>query len=138
MSTIETLYDDAIRYEEHVLAHYILCLIQEGKISLDDEESVLFEVQPDTVKLTKMIENNHLVFCQIHMYALKVGERKWAFIYAVSPEEAKTHLWKMTGSRALNCREMAPDEEVLIGNRFLNFREWKKEQKEFPCLVGYC
>ncbi|WP_335488841.1 hypothetical protein [Bacillus sp. JJ1773] len=138
MPTIEALYEDAIRYEEHVLAHYILCLIQEGKISLDDEDSVLFEVQPDMEKLTNMIENNHLRFCEIHMYALKVGEGKWAFIFAESEEEAKIHLWRTTGRRALNCREMAPDEEVFIANRFISFREWKKEHKEFPCLVGYC
>lgn len=137
MPTIEALYYDAIRYEEHVLAHYILCLIHEGKISLDDEDSVLFEVHPDPEKLTNMIENNPLGFCEFNMYALKVKEGKWVFIYASSPEEAETHLWSTLGSKALSCREIAPDEEVLIDNRILNFREWKKEQKELPCLVGY-
>ncbi|KAB2329724.1 hypothetical protein F7731_21490 [Cytobacillus depressus] len=78
MSMIETLYDGAFRYEEHVLAHYILCLVQEGEISLDDRDSVLFEVQPDIEKLTKMIEINFLRFCKINMYALKVEDRNWA------------------------------------------------------------
>ncbi|MBS4192318.1 hypothetical protein KHA94_19335 [Bacillus sp. FJAT-49705] len=138
MSSIKTLFEEAICYEEHVLAHYIFCLIQEGKIAWDDEDSVLFEVQPDIEKLTNMIENNFLGICKIHMYALKVKKGKWVFIFAKSPEEAKVHLWRTTGSKPLNCQELSLDQEVLIGNRFLNFREWKKEQSGFPCLVGYC
>ena len=136
MSTIETLYGDAIRYEELVLAHYILCLIQEGKITWSDESSILTEVQADREKLTDMIKNNILGICQIHMYALKVKRGKWVFIYAKSPEEAKQHLRTTTGSKSLNCRKIPADQRVSIDNRFLNFREWKKEQSVFPCLVG--
>ncbi|MBW8347928.1 hypothetical protein K0H71_00535 [Bacillus sp. IITD106] len=137
MSSIENLYEDAIRYEESFLAHYIICLIQEGKIAWHDDDSVLTQVQPDSEKLLKMVETNFLGFCPINIYGLKVKNGRWAFIYAKSPQEAKNHLWKLTGETPLICRELSPDQTLFIGNRFLNFREWKKEQSEFPCLVGF-
>ncbi|WP_267917520.1 hypothetical protein [Lederbergia citrisecunda] len=37
----------------------------------------------------------------------------------------------------MKCREIIPDQIVYIGNRFISFREWKKEQEKFPCLVGF-
>lgn len=137
MSTIKTLFEDSIRYEEHFLAYYIFCLIQEGKITKNDESSVLNKVKPDREKLTTMIKNNTLGFCQIKMYALKGKKGKWMFIFSKSPEEAKWHLWEVMGSQAVHCREISLDHEIMNGNRFISFREWKKEQKAFPCLVGY-
>lgn len=137
MGSVEMLYKDAIRYEESVLAHYILCLLQEGKIVLQDDDSIISQVQPDSEKLAKMIETNYLGICPINMYALKMGNGQWAFIFAKSEKEAKQHLRRTTGQTPLKCREISPDQSVCIGNRFLPFREWKKEQREFPCLVGY-
>lgn len=137
MSTVETLYTDAIRYEESVLAHYILCLLQEGKITWHDDDSVITEVQPDSEKLAEMIEANYLGICKINMYALKIKNGKWAFIFAKNAEEAKQHLWRAIGQKSLKFRELSPDQDICIGNRLLPFREWKKEQSEFPCLVGY-
>ncbi|MEK3889824.1 hypothetical protein [Bacillus sp. FSL K6-3431] len=137
MPSIKTLFEDAIRYEETFLAHTIFCLSQEGKISWDDNDSVLSKVQPDPARLTEMIEKNFLGICEINMYTVRVTNRKWAFIFAKSSEEAKNHLWKTIRRKPLSCRELSPDQEVWIGNRFLHFREWKKEQSGFPCLVGY-
>lgn len=136
MSTIKALFKEAIHYEECVLAHYIFCLVQEGRITWRDERSILTKVQPNQDRLADMIRNNFLGICQIHMYALKVKKGKWYFIYAKSPEEAKRHLWITTGSKSLNCHEVPADQRVSIDNRCLTFREWKKEQSEFPCLVG--
>ncbi|MBU8878182.1 hypothetical protein BGM26_04135 [Bacillus sp. FJAT-29790] len=73
-------------------------------------------------------------FHNIYFFAGKV---KLTIIYTSSSEEAETHFWRMTGKRALNCLEMSPDEDVFIGYRYLSFREWKKEQRGFPCLVRY-
>ncbi|MBO0994644.1 hypothetical protein [Bacillus sp. SD088] len=136
MATIKALYEDAIKYEESLLAHSIFCLIQEGKIELEQDDAVLLQINPDPEKLEKLLEMNYLGFHQMNIFSLKTGRQKWVFIFAQTAEDAQQHLHMKTGQNPLNCLELSPDEVVFTGNRFLNFRELKKEQTQFPCLVG--
>ncbi|MCR2823303.1 hypothetical protein [Lederbergia panacisoli] len=137
MSTVKRLFEDAIRYEESFLAHYIYCLLKEEKITLEDDDSILSEVQPDSAKLVKMVKENHLGFCQVKMFALKARNTPWIFIFAKNLEEAEKLLLRETGQRPLRCREIIPDQVVYVNNRFFNFHDLKKQQSKFPCLVGY-
>lgn len=135
MTTVKQLYKDAIEYEESTLAHYIACLLQEGKITLDHDHSVLLEIQPDNKKLTKMIDNNQLGFCRIKIYSLKKDKNQFAFIFADSPTSAIDCYKKSFGKDPLNCHELSPDHMMHIGNRLLTFRDLKREQSKFPYLL---
>ena len=136
MSTIKALYEDAIKYEESLLAHSIFCLLQERKISLEQDDVVLSQVQPDSETLARLMKINYLGFNQIKIFSLKLARQKWAFIFAQTAEEAQQFLRLQTGCKPLNCLELSPDEVIFTGDRFLNFQELKKEQTQFPCLVG--
>lgn len=136
MPTIKALYEDAIKYEESLLAHFIFCLLQERKVDLEQDDAVLSQIKPDPEKLERLLEMNYLGFDQIKIFSLKIARQKWAFIFAQTSEEAQQHLRLQTGQKPLNCLELSPDEVIFTGNRFLNFRELKKEQTQFPCLVA--
>ncbi|MBP1917212.1 hypothetical protein J2Z23_004197 [Lederbergia galactosidilyticus] len=136
MPTIRELYEDAIKYEESTLAHYILLLLQEGKISTNDDDSVLERMPIDAEKLDQMIQSNYLGFSKIKIYSIKYAVNTFAFVYAGSPADAKLYFFSRTGKQPLNCHELSLDYMMAVGNRFINFRDWRKEQKQFPCIVG--
>ncbi|MCJ7840533.1 hypothetical protein MUB24_06275 [Lederbergia sp. NSJ-179] len=136
MPTIRELYEDAIRYEESTLAHYILLLLQEGKISTNDDDSVLDQLPINKERLDRMIQSNYLGFSKIKIYSIKYAENTFAFVYAESPEEARSYFFRHTGMQPLNCHELSLDYMMAVGNRFLSFRDWRKEQSKFPCIVG--
>ena len=138
MKTIETLYLECIEFEELVMAHYLLCLIQEGKVQFHDEVSVLRTVEASSVeKVRHLIDKNYLRFCTIKMYEMQVAERKWALVYANSPEEAKDYLWRTRGEKAWDCREPLMDFDIPYDNRRVTYRDLKKEFNKFPCFVRY-
>ncbi|WP_062110007.1 hypothetical protein [Bacillus niameyensis] len=137
MSTIKTLFEDAVQYEESLLAHHIFCLVQEGKISWHDPDSILSNIEPNFEKLESMHESNFLGLCPIKIFSLKLERGQWAFVYAKDPAEASQYVQRTVGKKPLNCHELSPDFEIYYGNRILNFRALKKEQTEFPCLIMY-
>ncbi|MCM3111650.1 hypothetical protein [Lederbergia lenta] len=137
MTTVKQLYKDAIEFEESTLAHYIVCLLHEGKITLDDNQRVLENVQPDDSKLTKMIKDNQLGFCKVNIYSLKSDQNYFVFIFASNQKNAVEYYKKRFRKIPLNCNELSLDHMMQIGNRYLTFRDLKREQKEFPCIVGF-
>ncbi len=136
MPTIRELYEDAIKYEESTLAHYILLLLQEGRISTNDDDAVLDRMPINKEKLDQMIQSNYLGFSKIKIYSIKYARNTFAFVYAISEQEAKSYFFRKAGIQALNCHELSPDYMMAVGNRFISFREWRKEQNHFPCIVG--
>lgn len=135
--TIRELYEDAVRYDEKTLAHYIILLLREGKLSLQDKASKMAEVQPNIETLKDMINKNELGLNPVKIYTLKVNSKKFAFIFAESEEKAIEHFKKSHRSEPLNCIEMSLDELMAVGNRFLTFRDYRNELNTFPYLAGY-
>lgn len=136
MTTVRSLFEDAVHYEDAFLAHYIFCLRQEGKVDWDDSDSILSEVEPDTARFESLLESNMLGICSINIYYLRLNREHFALVYAKSPEEATRFTRQKTGIHPWHCREIAPDHEIYYGNRIISFRDLKKEMNEFPCLVG--
>ena len=137
MTTIRELYEACIKYEESTLAHYILHLLQEGKVSLEDDESSLDLDQADHQVVAEMIEKNQLGFSQIKVFSLKIDANTFAFIFAKSKQEAVDHYQKKFRKEPLNCYEYPLDYRICRGNEFLSFRDLRKEFTEFPVIAGY-
>lgn len=137
MSTIKQLYDDAVRFEGSLLAHYIFFLLQEGKVQLDDDESTLDLSLCYADKFLDMWKNNYLGFDQIKIYSLKQSEKRFIFIFAKNPKDARELYYQQYGREPINCMELSPDEIMHYGNRFMSFREIKKEMQSFPCIMGF-
>src|SRR5690606_272939 len=135
--TIKELYEDAIKYEESLLAHYIFFLLQEGEISLESDKNAINYQLANSEEFRELYKSNVLGFDQIKIYSLKQDKNTFAFIYAKSEEEAIKHYRLKFRKEPLNCHELSMDQEMAVGNRFINFRDWKKEFKQFPVFVGF-
>lgn len=137
MITVRELYEESIRYEEKTLAHYILHLLQEGKVSLDDDADKLDFTQADYEKVAQMIEQNLLGFSDIKIFSLKYDDKLFAFVFAASQEEAIEFFQKKFKRNPKNCHEYPLDFPMSRGNEFLTFRDMRKEYSHFPALAGF-
>lgn len=137
MTTVRELYEDSIRYEEKTLAHYILHLLQEGQVSLDDDAYSLDFTKADHQKVAQMIEQNQLGFSDIKIFSLKYDNKRFAFIFAASKEEAIQFFQQKFKRKPYNCHEYPLDFPMSRGQEFLTFRDMKKEYSHFPALAGF-
>jgi hypothetical protein len=137
MTTVRELYEESIRYEEKALAHYILHLLQEDQVSLDDDASLIDFTKADHRKVSKMIEQNLLGFNDIKVFSLKYDDKLFAFIFAASEEEAIQFFRQKFKRKPYNCHEYPLDFPMSRGNEFLTFRDMKKEHSHFPALAGF-
>jgi len=137
MTTVRELYEESIRYEEKTLAHYILHLLQEGKVSLEDDVDSLDFMQADHEKVAQMIRENKLGFSDIRIFSLKYDNKRFAFIFASSKEEAIQFFRQKFKRKPYNCHEYPLDFPMSRGNEFLTFRDMKKEHSHFPALAGF-
>ena len=134
---VRELYQDALTYEESPLAHYLLHMIQENLVSMDDDISAIDFDKADHQKVAEMIERNVLGIKKIRIFSLKMHLEKFCFIFAESEEEAiecyKNHFKKAP----MNCIEQPLDFEIVRGNETITFRELRKEHEKFPAIVGF-
>lgn len=137
MTTVRELYEESIRYEEKTLAHYILHLLQEGKVSLEDDADTIDFMQADHEKVAQMIRENKLGFSDIKIFSLKYDDKRFAFIFAANEEEAIQFFRQKFKRKPYNCHEYPLDFPMSRGNEFLTFRDMKKEHSHFPALAGF-
>ncbi|MEK4381149.1 hypothetical protein NSS70_04425 [Aeribacillus sp. FSL K6-2848] len=136
MTTVRELYEESIRYEEKTLAHYILHLLQEGKVSLEDDADKIDFLQADHEKVAQMIQQNQLGLSDIKFFSLKYDEKIFAFVFAASQEEAIEFFQKKFKRKPKNCHEYPLDFPMARGQEFLTFRDMRKEHKNFPAIAG--
>jgi hypothetical protein len=137
MITVRELYEESIRYEEKALAHYILHLLQEGKVSLDDDADSIDFMEADHEKVAAMILQNQLGFSDIKVFSLKYDDKLFAFVFAASPEEAIAFFQKRFKRKPYNCHEYPLDFQMSRGQEFITFRDMRKEHSHFPALAGF-
>lgn len=135
--TIRELYEESIKYEHVSLAHLIYYSLREGLVKPDDDESKLFQTEIDEKQLGNLIERNHLGLGITKIYSLKIGDGKFAFVFAGNSQEAIEFVGKELKTKPVNCHEYSMDEQMSRGNQFLSFRDMKKEFTSFPALAGY-
>ncbi|MEH7122085.1 hypothetical protein V7127_02450 [Bacillus sp. JJ1773] len=137
MSSIRKLYENAIKYEESTLAHYIAHLLQEGKVKLEDDESTIDFKLADHDRVQQMINKNELGFSNVKPFALKYSNNSFVFVYANNQQEAIELFQRTLRTRPKNCHEYSMDFVIEKGNRFISFRDLKKEFTKFPDLIGF-
>ncbi len=137
MSTVKELFEDAVKHEESILAHYIMFLLHEGKIRPEDDQSSIDSSLAYNDKFQNMLTKNILGFSNIKVYSLKQSKNRFVFIFAENPKEARLLYYRIFKETPLNCVEMSQDEVMSYGNRFMSFREIKREIKESPYYFGY-
>ena len=134
---VRDLYIDAICYEEVSLAHYIHHLLQEGKISLEDDESKLDLNAADHAMVREMIEHNVLGFHKIGVYALKKNQHEFVFIFAEFEQEAIEFFAKTFNQTPLNCHPYSLNTQLLREHKVTTFWEMRKEHLVFPAIAGF-
>jgi len=134
---IKELYEDSIKYEESFIAHYILFLLHEGRISLADDVNKLKLVKADEHKFWQLYKQNPLGFSLIKVFALKHSGKIFVFIFAKDKSEAISFFQQTFNQKPINCHEYSLDTPMNLGNRFLSFRDLRKETNEFPSLIGF-
>lgn len=133
---VAELYLDAFRLEQSSLAHYLYHLLEERKISMEDNINCIDFEQANHQKVAELIQNNQLGIRKLGIYSLKRNEKDFVFIYAYSMQEAIEFFMKSFQQRPLNCHEYSLDFELARGNGVITFREMKKEFGRFPAIAG--
>lgn len=134
---VKELYDDCLMTEESILAHYIYHLLQEGKISLDDDISAVDLHQADHEKVADMIEKNVLGIHKIRVFSLKMSAKSFVFIFAKNEQDAIDFYKRKFRRQPLNCIEYPLDFEFVRGKGTVSFLEMRREHEEFPAIAGY-
>jgi hypothetical protein len=134
---VKELYMDCFRYDESSLAHYIYHLLEEKKISLEDDMSKIDLEQANHQKVKELIQNNFLCLHKVGIYSLKMNQKDFVFIFAASEREAIQFYLKTFHQLPLNCYEYSLDFELARGNGVISFREMRKEFMSFPAIAGY-
>jgi hypothetical protein len=133
---VRDVYLDSLRYEESSLAHCIHHLLEEKKISLEDDMTQIDLEQVDPQKVAEMIRNNVLGFRKLNIYSLKRSKNEYVFIFATRQQEAIQLYTETYHQLPLNCLEYQLDFQLIRGNEIISFRDMRKEFMSFPAIVG--
>jgi hypothetical protein len=134
---VKEFYSDCLRFEESVLAHYMYHLLEERKISLDDDlDDIDFE-QVDHQKVKELIQSNVLGIHKVRIFSLKMGENDFYFIFALTKQEAIQFYKKTFHHTPLNCHEYSLDFQLYRGKDTISFRDMRKEFESFPAIAGW-
>ncbi|SDN63386.1 hypothetical protein [Bacillus sp. OK048] len=134
---IKEAYLDSLRYEESSLAHYIHHLLAEKKISLEDNITKLNFDLANHEEVAEMIRNNVLGIYKVRVYSLKMNQKDFVFIFALSEEEAIQYYTKTFHKRPWNCHEHLLDYQFYRGNEGISFWDIRRECESFPAIAGY-
>ncbi|MCU9613137.1 hypothetical protein OEV98_06175 [Caldibacillus lycopersici] len=134
---VKELYYDCLITEEAILAHYIHHLLQEGKLSLEDDIAAINLEQANHEKVAEMIERNVLGIHRVRVYSLKKSKKCFVFIFAYSEKDAIHYFIQTFRSRPMNCIEYPLDFEFVRGKGTISFWELRREYEEFPAVAGY-
>lgn len=134
---IKEVYLDSFLYEQSSLAHYILHLLTEKKISLEDDISKLNLDLANHQKVAEMIKNNVLGIYKVEVYSLKMNQKDFVFIFALSKEEAIRFYKKIFHQAPLNCHDFLLAYQFDRGNDVVSFWDLRRECESFPAIAGY-
>jgi hypothetical protein len=133
---VRDVYLDSLRYEETSLAHCIHHLLEEKKISLDDDMSQLDFNQANLQIVAEMVGNNVLGFQKLNIFSLKRSKNEFVFIFAAKQQDAIQLYTETYHQLPLNCLEYLLDFQLTRGNEVISFREMRKDFMSFPSVVG--
>ncbi|MFD2212346.1 hypothetical protein [Metabacillus endolithicus] len=133
---VKEYFEEVVKLEESSLAHYLFHLLQEKKISSNDDVSKIDLNQANHQIVEEMIQKNLLYFRKVHIYSLKQNKNDFVFIFARSKEDAIQHYRETYFHSPLNCIETSLENDFYRGNGRISFRDMKKEFSIFPAIAG--
>jgi hypothetical protein len=133
---VRDVYLDSLLYEETSLAHCIYHLLEEEKISLDDDMSQIDFDQVDPQKVAEMISKNVLGIQKLNIFSLKRSKTEFVFIFATRQQDAIQLYTETYHQLPLNCLEYLLDFQLVRGNEVVSFRDMRREFVSFPAVVG--
>ncbi|MBE4909214.1 hypothetical protein IMZ08_14200 [Bacillus luteolus] len=86
--TVKEVYEYFLKHQVKTMAHCFFHLVQENKISLQDEFSPDDFDKVNKAKVKEMIDNNILGIYEINVYGLKMNEQDYVYIFARNSIEA--------------------------------------------------
>ncbi|WP_419887711.1 hypothetical protein ACN6MT_20055 [Neobacillus niacini] len=134
---VKDLYLDCLQNKISSVAHYIYHLLEQQKLSLDDDSSKIDLVEADLQKVEEMIKNDVLGIHKMCVYSLKMNQRDFVFIFAASEVSAIQYYRRTFGNSPLNCHEYPLDFQFYRGNDVISFRDMRQGIEEFPAIAGY-
>lgn len=135
--SILEMYEASIQYECTFTAHYIFHLLREGLVMLDDDISKIDQITVDKSIIDELTEQNYLGFNQVKVFALKLDDYLFAFIFAKDRQEAIDFCQKQLRKKPRNCNEYPFYFSMSRGKEFLTFQDMKKEHSSFPAVIGF-
>jgi hypothetical protein len=99
-------------------------------------EDLDFE-QADHQKVKELIKRNVLGIWKVRIYSLKISEKDFYFIFALSKQEAIDFYTKIYHHTPLNSHEYSLDFQLDRGNEGISFRDMRREFKSFPAIAGW-
>lgn len=136
MSTIRELFEEAVQNDYSYTAHSLYYLLREGLVSPNDSHTVLDYVQVDTHLVGEWTVQNYLCISVEKVYALKLTDDEFVFVFAKNPKQAVDFIQKSWKLVPRNCHEYPLDCSIIRGNEFVSFRELKKDYLSFPAVIG--
>jgi hypothetical protein len=134
---VKDLYLYCIQYEISSLAHCIYHLLDEKKITLEDDSTLIDSSLADIPKVNELIQKNVLGIHRICVYSLKMNQKDFVFIFADNENEAIQFYTKTFHQPPWNCIESLLDFEFYRGNDVISFRDMRRECESFPAIAGY-
>ncbi|MEH7490692.1 hypothetical protein [Neobacillus niacini] len=134
---VREVYEDCFHFNESTLAHCIYHLIEEEKITLDDDMAKVDFKQVDNQKVSTMIQNNLLGINKFGIFSLKMNQKEFVFIFANSKQEAIQFYHDTFYTYPLNCHEYTLDYQLARGNKVISFREMRKDFENIPAIAGF-
>lgn len=132
---VKEMLQDAIRYEEPFMSHYIYCLLQDGKVKLEDDVSRIFQVEINDKKFRQAYENDILGINKAKIFSLKLNKNQFAFVFAKTKQDAMMFFRSRFNRNPINCYEYDLDFGLLRGKEYVTFRSLRKEHDKFPALA---
>ncbi|KAA9022025.1 hypothetical protein [Niallia endozanthoxylica] len=136
MSTIRELFEEAVQNDYSYTAHSLYYLLREGLVSPNDSQTILNHVQVDTHLVGEWTQQNYLCISVEKVYALKLTDDEFVFVFAKNPKQAVDFIQKSWKVSPRNCCEYSLDFSIMRGIEFVSFREIKKDYLTFPAVIG--
>ncbi len=141
--TIQSLFDDAIQFDEPYTAHLIYFATRRGKVTLQDPVSKLYEMEmtvEEHVEIGRMKAADVLAMRKIKLYAIKKSATTYVFYFASNAWEARElhhQIYDCCENRVIDAYNQMVDKGLYFPetNCTKAFRELLTETVEFPRWV---
>ncbi|MFC7686248.1 hypothetical protein [Ureibacillus sp. GCM10028918] len=141
--SIQSLFEDAIHYDEPYAAHLIYYATRKGKVKLQDPVSKLFEMNltpKEQEEIRKIHVEDILDMRKIKLYAIKRGATTYVFYFAHNAWEARELHYQLYGNwenRIVYAYNQMIDKGLYFPDikETKTFRELMRETVVFPRWV---